>query len=994
MSFVPRDYQIAADEALWRHLHAHPDQNPLVVLPTGTGKSLCMAMICWRLLAAYPHVRIMNLTHVKELIEGNYKTQMKLWPAAPAGIYSSGLDRRDVYAQLTFGGVQSVVGRVGRFGHIDFLIIDEAHRLSDGDSNSYMKLIKALKEKNPNLIVIGFTATPFRMGSGSLLDGKMFDSIAFDGSDGEAFVWFLQNGYLIRPVPADPGFQVDDTGIGVVGGDFNNKQASAALNEQHIIERAVDHAIKLGNAQNRKAWLTFCQSIEDAELTADMFRSRGIPFDVVHSKRRDRDDVIEKFKRGELRGIANKDILCLSEDTEILTSLGFVGIDDMTYDHTIAAWREDGGIDWTPPEFIIRRGVSAGEKIIEATGRAAQFSVTGNHRMVTLTGAGVKVQAAESLLGSQFKIPTFGTSTPNKIEVEQPSRGMTRQRMLKAERHKYKKRGFENYDELAETEVQRKLSLRYLNPDELSLDHCAFIGFWMGDGTIAGRCQVSQSMRYSDTVTWFDELVQRLGYGHSRHIKPKGKGGLCHDAVIWSFARGTGGMSQERKGYYEIEPYLTKAGSRYMLGFTRDQLLALLHGFWLADGLHHDASGNKQKKIVGTQLELYELLQELCAQRGVSASIKKMGDPAKEYHAQQYTLRWSERSAWSYTSDSTKQRGPRPGERVWCITSSTSYLICRRAGKVFVTGNTTGFDYPAIDMILMLRLTRSPGLWVQMLGRGTRPVYVNGHYGDGGHNGFDLNTIEGRLASIAASPKQTCLVLDYVGNTMRLGPINYPVKPKKRGKGGDEPPVRICRQCSPNTYHHTSVKVCPECGFVFPEPEAHIQKSASKAELVIDMSDIVIPEPEPKKLEVFEVQSMTCTRHKGKRGKPDTMKVLYQCKNYRLFSTYICIEHPAKGYARKRAEQWWKQHSNSGRAPNSIDEALEEAARLNKPYFIQVWTNRDFPEIVGYDFVGTRFELPPEAGGPPLQKPTSINEETPDWRANDPGGYFDDDIPF
>src|SRR5512140_3338529 len=61
---------------------------------------------------------------------------------------------------------------------------------------------------------------------------------------------------------------------------------------------------------------------------------------------------------------------------------------------------------------------------------------------------------------------------------------------------------------------------------------------------------------------------------------------------------------------------------------------------------------------------------------------------------------------------------------------------------------TTGFDFPEIDLIVMLRPTQSPGLWVQMLGRGTRPVYAPG---------FDLDTKDGRLEALKAGPKQNCL---------------------------------------------------------------------------------------------------------------------------------------------------------------------------------------------------------------------------------------------
>jgi DNA repair protein RadD len=111
---------------------------------------------------------------------------------------------------------------------------------------------------------------------------------------------------------------------------------------------------------------------------------------------------------------------------------------------------------------------------------------------------------------------------------------------------------------------------------------------------------------------------------------------------------------------------------------------------------------------------------------------------------------------------------------------------------------TTGFDHPPIDLILMLRPTMSTGLWVQMLGRGTRPYdpAINGYL-----PGF-------------ASKKFDCCVLDYAGNTRRLGPINDPVIPKPKGKGrAGDAPVKICDACG--AYNHTSARFCLVCNNEF-----------------------------------------------------------------------------------------------------------------------------------------------------------------------------------
>ncbi|MGL5734040.1 MAG: DEAD/DEAH box helicase [Beijerinckiaceae bacterium] len=573
----PRDYQEACDAHLWAYLHNQPGKNPLVVMATGLGKSMQMAMAKWRLLHNYPYLRILNLTHVKELVEGNYKALRRLWPRAPAGVYSAGLGIKDARNQITFCGIQSVAKRPATFGKIDFVFIDEAHRMSPEDAATYGKFLTALKAVNPNLIIIGFTATDYRMKGGRLTDMGLFDDVVFDIGSGESFVWAIDNGYLSRPVPADPGFEIDDSKIHLLAGEYKEGEASQAWEDQNILERAVDLMIALGEEQNRKSWISFCQSIENAELVADMFRYKGYAFEAVHSKRSDRDEVLKVFKEGGLRGVSNKDVL------------------------------------------------------------------------------------------------------------------------------------------------------------------------------------------------------------------------------------------------------------------------------------------------------------------------------------------------------------------------------------------TTGFDHPPIDLIGMKRLTRSPGLWVQMCGRGTRPVYAPG---------FDITTLQGRLDAILASDKQNCLVLDFAGNTKRLGAINYPRVPGAKKKGGGEQPVRTCKQCNPHTYHHPSVKICPHCSFIFPPPET-IKAIASTQSLVLDLK---LPPPMPEKITVEGVHQMICSLNEGKAGKKDTMRVDYIC-GYNRFSTWVCFEHDAKTFPRIKAEEWWRAHGGLGPAPYSIEEALEQSESFRKPKFIRVKQGQKFNEVTQYDFIGTRFELPPELGGPPLADP-------------------------
>lgn len=116
-----------------------------------------------------------------------------------------------------------------------------------------------------------------------------------------------------------------------------------------------------------------------------------------------------------------------------------------------------------------------------------------------------------------------------------------------------------------------------------------------------------------------------------------------------------------------------------------------------------------------------------------------------------------------------------------------------KSGKIRALTNanvlTTGFDYPDIDLIAMLRATMSPALYVQMAGRGLRPKSHTDH----------------------------CLVLDFAGVVETHGPITNVKPPNKGGSGDGEAPVRVCENCGEIV--HISIKVCPSCGTAFPEPE-------------------------------------------------------------------------------------------------------------------------------------------------------------------------------
>ena len=560
---IPRYYQEEGIKALFDYFIEGNTGNPICAMPTGSGKSLVIAEFIKRALQQYPTTRVVMLTHVKELIEQNLEKLLIVWPSAPVGVYSAGLKRKDTGCQITFAGIQSVAKVAPLFARTNIILVDECHLVPDKSNTGYRQFIDAVKAYNPQVKVIGLSATPYRMKQGLLTEGdnRLFTDIAYDITGVDAFNKLIHEGYLAPLVPKATKSEFDLNGVKVVGGEFQQKALQKYMDEaSEITFKALEEMCSAG--ADRKKWLIFSSGVQHAHDIVHELDGMGISAVCVTSTKaedQDRDQILKDFKAGKYRALVNNNIL------------------------------------------------------------------------------------------------------------------------------------------------------------------------------------------------------------------------------------------------------------------------------------------------------------------------------------------------------------------------------------------TTGFDDPEIDLIGVLRPTMSPGLWVQMLGRGTRPLY---------EEGFDLSTLFGRLQAIAASAKQNCLVLDYAGNTPRLGPINDPIIPKaKNGKGGGVAPIKLCEGCG--TYCHASVRFCDSCGMEFPAGSVKYGTEAGDGELIAGVARA----EEAKQIVVFKVDSLNLQEYQRKN--PPSIKATYFC-GLRTFDKYICLEH--KGYVRKLGRDWWRQHIQDVHVPETIDEAADMFPQLNTPTHIRVWVNKKpWPEVMAYDFSGSGF---------------------------------------
>jgi DNA repair protein RadD len=309
MQLVPRVYQTQSVEALWQYFCTHMTGNPVVALPTGTGKAFVIALFLQKAFAAYAHQKVLVMTHVKDLIDQNYLEFLKLWPTAPAGVYSAGLKRKDVSNNIIFCGIASVNKNVSLFGHIDLIVVDECHLLSQDDESMYQTVIRLLTTVNPNLRVIGLTATPWRHGQGRITDDGIFTDICYDATTMVAFNWMIKQGYLAPLIPKQTQTTFDLSGVHVRGGEFVEKELQAAMDRDDITYAALQESIVCGH--NRKCWLVFGTGIKHVETITAMLNYLGIKTRCVHSKmpQKQRDINIKEWKEGVYPVIVNNGML-------------------------------------------------------------------------------------------------------------------------------------------------------------------------------------------------------------------------------------------------------------------------------------------------------------------------------------------------------------------------------------------------------------------------------------------------------------------------------------------------------------------------------------------------------------------------------------------------------------------------------------------------------------------------------------------------------------
>jgi DNA repair protein RadD len=301
-----RPYQREAVEAVYDHLRAR-DDNPCVVIPTAGGKTPVMAAMCRDAVARWDG-RVLILAHVKELLEQAVDKlramALDLWNRV--GVYSAGLERRDRDHPIIVAGIQSVYRRARELGRFDLVLIDEAHMVPPDGEGMYRTFLADAKAVNPGVRLVGLTATPFRMTTGTICSPEnLLNHVCFEVSVRELIV----QGYLCPLVAKGTREDIDTSGLHVRAGEFVADEVEALMDQAARVEAACAEIVE--QTRERKSVLVFASGIQHARHVADTLARMGGQVACVFGETPSdvRARTIAEFRAGRLKYLINVGVL-------------------------------------------------------------------------------------------------------------------------------------------------------------------------------------------------------------------------------------------------------------------------------------------------------------------------------------------------------------------------------------------------------------------------------------------------------------------------------------------------------------------------------------------------------------------------------------------------------------------------------------------------------------------------------------------------------------
>ncbi len=313
--YTLRPYQQDSVKATIHYFRKH-SAPAVLALSTGAGKSLIIAE-----LARIAKGRVLVLAHVKELVEQNHQKYESY--GLKAAIFSAGLGRKESDQQVVFASVQSLVNGLAQFSEaFSLLVIDECHRVPEGKDSSYQRVIRHLQKINPNLKILGLTATPYRLGLGWIYqyhtrgqvrskEPRFFRDCIFD----LPIRFLLDENYLTEPKVMD---------MAVLGYDFSSLTPAASgyyreADLEQVIQKSARATPKIiarviDTAKDRQGVMIFASTVNHAREIMSYLHNENAALVIGDTPLAERERIINNFKARKIKYLVNVSVLTTGFD--------------------------------------------------------------------------------------------------------------------------------------------------------------------------------------------------------------------------------------------------------------------------------------------------------------------------------------------------------------------------------------------------------------------------------------------------------------------------------------------------------------------------------------------------------------------------------------------------------------------------------------------------------------------------------------------------------
>ena len=286
-----RPYQQQARERIhaeWENGHIRT----LLVLPTGTGKTIVFASVAADQVRAGD--RVLILAHRGELLE-QAADKLQRSTGLVSAVEKADATCLNTWFRVVVGSVQTLqrTARLERFPHDYFgtIIIDEAHHaITDG----YHRILDYFGSAK----VLGVTATPDRGDMRNL--GEVFDSLAFEYKLTDA----IKEGYLCRIMAQTIPLKLDISSVTMSGGDYAVGDLGTAL-DPYLEQIAAEMAQR---CKGRKT-VVFLPLIKTSQKFRDLLNSHGFRAAEVNGQSTDRKEALADFDAGKYNVLCNSMLL-------------------------------------------------------------------------------------------------------------------------------------------------------------------------------------------------------------------------------------------------------------------------------------------------------------------------------------------------------------------------------------------------------------------------------------------------------------------------------------------------------------------------------------------------------------------------------------------------------------------------------------------------------------------------------------------------------------